>query len=48
MSMDLEHNNIGKKMHSENKECRVRIKNADSVCTNIGALQDVGDQYGFL
>jgi hypothetical protein len=26
-------------MHSENKECRVRIKNAESVCTNIGALQ---------
>ena len=22
MSMDLEHNNIGKKIHSENKECR--------------------------
>jgi hypothetical protein len=22
MSMDLEHNNIGKKMHSKNKECR--------------------------
>ena len=45
MSMDLEHNNIGKKMHSENKECRVRIKTAESVCTNIGALQWGGEVW---